>query len=68
MTETRKQLLSQGSELWRRLILGEKKKNNNNNSALGIYHVNIINCDIYEALMKNDEIFFAFAKKKKVWN
>lgn len=45
------QLLSQDSELWRGLIWGKKYY-----TALGRHHVYIINCGIYNTLMKNDEI------------
>ena len=59
MTETEKQLLSQDSELWRRLILGKKY-----NTALGVYRVYIINCGIYNTLMKDDEIISHLQRKR----
>lgn len=59
MTETEKQLLSQGDELWRRLILGKKKYT----TAWGIYRVYIINCGIYNTLMKDDEIISHLPRK-----
>lgn len=60
ITETEKQLLSQDIELWRRLILGKKY-----NTALGSYHVYIINHAIYNTLMKDDEIISHLQRKRK---
>lgn len=60
MTETEKQLLSRDSELGRRLILGKKY-----NTALGAYHVYIINCAIYNTIMKDDEILSHLQRKKE---
>ncbi len=39
------------------------------NTALGIYHVYIINCAIYNTLMKDDEIISHLQRKRrKMWN
>lgn len=60
MTEKEKQLLSQHTALWRRLILGKKY-----NAAEGIHHVYISDCAIYNTLMKDDEIISHLQRNRR---